>query len=137
MPLPVAVQRARGVELRVVDYRVEPMQALADSTGTATLTSKLAVDPDQIWRVERLVVQSTSGNLLNLQVTDGNTPSGGINFGLRDFGQQPKGFPQVAEYPAYLTLLGGQQFTLIATGAVANDVVAASLQYQIVMRVPA
>jgi hypothetical protein len=137
VPLPLSVQRLRGVLLQVVDYKVEPMQALADATGTATLTTKFSVDPDQIWRCERLVVQSASGNKLGLQVTDGTSASGPINFGLRDYGQMPAGFSQVAEWPAMLTLLGGQQFTLIATGAAANDVVAASLQYTIVMKVPA
>lgn len=137
MTLPLAVQRTRGVVLQVVDYKVEPMKGIADTTGTATLTTQLSVDPDQIWRIERLVVQSSSGRKLNLQVTDGTSPSGPINFGLRDFGQEPPGFPQVAEYPSMLTLLGGQQFTLIATGALAGDIVAASLQYAIVMKVPA
>jgi len=137
MTLPVSVQRTRGVQLLVIDYKVETMQAIADATGTATLTTKYAVDPDLIWRGERLVVQSNSANKLNLQVTDGSSAgAGGINFGLRDFGQAPTGFSQVAEYPAMLTLLGGQQFTLIATGAAVGDIVGASFQYAIMMKVP-
>lgn len=138
MTLPVAVQRAQGVALQVVDYRVEPLQAVADATGIVTLRTQRSVDPDQLWRIERLVVQSTSANRLSLQVTDGSTAgTGGINLGLRDYGQMPAVFPQVAEYPALLTLLGGQQFTLIATGAAAGDIVGASVQYAIMMRVPA
>lgn len=135
--LPRAVQTTYGVELRVVDYVVENMQAIANSAGVATLTTKYAVDPDKLWRGERLVVQSNSANKLSLQVTDGSTAgAGGINLGLRDFGQEPPAFAQVAEYPSMLTLLGGQQFTLIATGAAPGDIVAASFQYAIVMKVP-
>lgn len=137
MTLPRPVQLSRGVELRVIDYKVETMEAEADMTGTATLTTKFAVDPDKIWRGERLVVQSNSANKLTLQVTDGSTPgAGNINLGLRDFGLEPAGFPQVAEYPSMLTLLGSQQFTLIATGANPGDIVGASFQYAIVMKVP-
>jgi len=137
MTLPRNVQRAYGIELRVIDYKVETMQAIADATGTATLTAKYAVDPDLIWRGERLVVQSNSVNKLNLQVTDGSSAgAGGINLGLRDFGQMPAGFSQVAEYPAMLTLLGSQQFTLIATGAEPGDIVGASFQYAIMMKAP-
>jgi len=135
--LPRPVQLTHGVELRVIDYKVETMQAIADASGTATLTAKFSVDPDQLWRGERLVVQSNSANKLSLQVTDGSTAgAGGINLGLRDFGQEPPAFAQVAEYPSMLTLLGGQQFTLIATGAAQGDIVAASFQYAIVMKVP-
>lgn len=138
MTLPVAVQRSQGVALQVVDFKVEPMLALANAAGIATLTTKRAVDPDQLWRVERLVVQSSSGNQLNLTVTDGTQPNDkGINLGLRDFGKAPAGYPQVAEYPCPMTLLGDQQFTLIASGAAAGDQVAATVQYMIVMRVPA
>lgn len=137
MTLPRPVQITHGIELRVIDYKVETMVAIADATGTATLTAKLAVDPDQIWRGERLVVQHDSPNKLSLQVTDGSQPgTGGINLGLRDYGQAPAGFSQVAEYPSDLTLLGGQQFTLIATGARQGDIVGASFQYAIVMKVP-
>lgn len=135
--LPRSVQRAYGVELRVVDYRVEPMEAVANASGTATLTTKRSVDPDMIWRGERLVVQHNSANKLSLQVTDGSTAgAGNINLGLRDYGQAPSGFSQVAEYPADLTLLGGQQFTLIVTGANPGDIVGASFQYAIMMKVP-
>lgn len=138
MTIPIAVQRAKGVALQVVDIQVEPMLALADATGTATLTTKRPVDPDQLWRVERLVVQSSSGKQLNLTVTDGSQAnSQGINLGLRDFGKAPAGYPQVAEYPCPMTLLGNQQFTLIATGASAGDQVAATVQYMIMMRVQA
>lgn len=137
MTLPRNIQRTYGVELRVVDYKVETMEALADASGTATLTTKYAVDPDLIWRGERLVVQSNSANKLDLKVTDGSTPgAGNINLGLRDYGQAPTGFSQVAEYPAKLTLLGSQQFTLIATGANEGDIVGASFQYAIMMKVP-
>jgi len=136
MTLPVSVQRSQGVDLRVIDYRAEPLQGTADASGSVTLTTQRSVDPDQIWRIERLTVQSTSANKLNLQVTDGSTPNGPVNLGLRDFGQLPAGFPQVAEYPQPMTLLGNQQFTLIASGGAAGDIVTASVQYAIVMKVP-
>lgn len=137
MTLPKAVQLTRGVELRVIDYQVERMQAIADATGTAVLTTKYAVDPVQMWRGERLVVQSNSANKLTLQVTDGSeSGTGGINLGLRDYGEAPAGFSQVAEYPSKLTLLGGQQFTLTVTGAHEGDIVGACFQYAIVMKVP-
>ena len=137
MTLPRAVQRAYGIELRVIDYQVERMEGVANASGVATLTTKYSVDPDLIWRGERLVVQHNSANKLTLQVTDGSEAGlAGINLGLRDYGQAPASFSQVAEYPALLTLLGGQQFTLIASGAAPGDVVGASFQYAIVMRVP-
>lgn len=138
MTWPRSVQHTYGVTLRVVDYQVEPLQGVAGASGIVTLTTKSSVDPVQLWRVERLVVQSNSANKLNLQVTDGSQAGGGnINLGLRDFGQEPAGFPQVAEYPCPMTLLGGQQFTLIASGAASGDIVGASVQYAIMMRVPA
>lgn len=134
--LPRAVQTTYGVELRVIELKVEPLQATADASGTATLTTQRTVDPGQIWRVERLVVQSNSANKLSLQVTDGTSANPTLNTGLRDYGQMPAGYPQVAEYPAGLTMLGNQQFTLIATGAAKDDVVTACVQYAIVMKVP-
>src|SRR5438445_720140 len=48
MTLPLAVQHTRGVVLQVVDFKVEPMRAVADATGTATLTTPYSVDPAQI-----------------------------------------------------------------------------------------
>lgn len=130
--LPIAVQNAYGVQLRVIALCADPIQARADATGTATLLTKNSVDPDQMWRIERLTVTSTSGNQLSLTVTDGSF--------TRDAGVRPKPnpkeFPAVAEYVNPVTLLGSQQFTLIATGAEPGDVVTAIVQYQIVARVP-
>ncbi|MGH3414886.1 MAG: hypothetical protein ACRDVE_18020 [Actinocrinis sp.] len=136
MTYPRAAARTHGVELRVIDYKVEPMQAIADATGTATLTTQRSVQADEIWRIERLVMQAVSGRKLDLAVTDGATNSGAINIGLRDFGQMPAGFPQVAEYPQAVTLLPSQQYTVIATGAAAGDVVTGLVQYAIMMKVP-
>lgn len=129
MTLPRAVQLTHGVELRVIYLAVERLQATADATGTAILQTRYSTDPDQIWRIERLVVQSTSTNTLRLTVSDGTN--------TRDYGQMPAAFPQVAEYPQPMTILGGQWFTLTVTGAVAGDVITGTVQYQIVAKVPA
>lgn len=129
MTLPVAVQTAYGVELRVIDIQVKNLQAVANATGTATVQAADSVDPTQMWRIERLVVSSTSTQQLTLQIENGQGD-------LRDYGICPAGYPQVAEYPRTLTLLGGEQFTLIATEAEEGDVVKVSVQYQIVARVP-
>jgi hypothetical protein len=132
MTLPRAVQLAQGVALRTVDYVVEPFQGVLTAAGTLQITADY-VQPDQIWRIERLVVESTTANQLTLKVTDGTH--------TRDYGIMPApaplAFPQVAEYPRPMTILGSQQWTFQIGGLNIGDVVSGTLQYEIVMRVPA
>ncbi|SRR5579859_899442 len=132
MTLPRAVQSSVGVALRTIDYPVEPFQGILTAAGTLQITADY-VDPDKIWRIERLVVKSTSANQLTLEVTDGTH--------TRDYGimppPNPNTFPQVAEYPRPMTILGNQQWTLLVGGLNVGDVVSGTLQYELVTRVPA
>lgn len=132
MTLPVAVQKSRGVALQVIDYAVEPFQGILTAAGTLQITADY-VDPDQIWRIERLVVESTSAQQLTLKVTDGTHTR---DYGIMPF-PNPTSFPQVAEYPRPMTLLGNQQWTLQVGGLSVGDTVSGTLQYQVVTRVPA
>lgn len=136
MTLPKAVQLTQGVALQVIDYKVDPYQGTLAATGGTLQITADQIDPNQYWRVERLVVETTSANQLTLKVTDGTH--------TRDYGRMPLPqpnplgtFPQVAEYPQPMTLLGGQQWTLLVGGLSVGDVVSGTLQYEIVARVPA
>lgn len=132
MALPRAVQITTGVVLQVVDYQVVPMQVKADASGTATATYD-QIDPLYLWRVERLVVQHNSTNSLTVTVYGGAV--GPIN--IRDWTPVPAGFIGIAEYPTPMTVLGGQQLEVVATGANPGDVLTVSAQYALVQRVPA
>lgn len=133
MPLPVAIQRSAGVVLQEIDYPVQDAQAKADATGTATVTYG-QVDPTEIWRVERIVVQHNSTKQLAVTVYVGaGTPS---TIQGRDWTPLPPGVVGVAEYPRYLTVPGGAGLTVQATGANAGDVITVSTQYALVQRVP-
>jgi hypothetical protein len=131
--LPRAVQTQYGVVFQTVDFAVLPIQGTAGASGIITLAYD-PIDPAFLWRVERITVQSTSANQLTLTVKDSTDTTLPIHD--RDWTPLPSGFKAVSEYPAFLTIPGGQQLVIYATGAAAGDVVTAVTQYQLVQRVP-
>lgn len=133
MPLPVAIQRSAGVVLQEIDYPVEDMQAKANAAGVATVIYE-TVDPAEIWRVERIIVQHNSAKQLTVTVYVGTGSP--IAIQGRDWTPLPPGVVGVAEYPRYLTIPGGSGLTIQATGANSGDVVTVSVQYALVQRVP-
>lgn len=126
MVVPVNVSATIGTTVIVIDSK--PVKMGGTATGsTLTLQAQQSVDPSQFWRIARLVVTSTSNNTLGLTVTDGTD--------VRDYGQAPPGYPQVAEYPQFLRLFGSQILTLQVTNLNAGDQVVCTGEYDICMKV--
>lgn len=132
MALPRALALSSGVGLQVIDYQVVPAQAKADANGIA-LVSYGIIDPDYLWRVERLVVQHNSTNQLTVGVYGGNGAPQVTD--LRDWTPIPSGFIGVAEYPQLMTVLGGSFLSVQATGAHPGDILTVSAQWTLVQRV--
>lgn len=131
--LPTAVQRQSGVALQVVDYVVQPEQAVAKgANGAAVATiSYDTVDPAQLWRIERIVLSTTSTLPLACTVYGAST----LQINQRDWTPLPVGYIAVAEYPQPVTIQGGAQLQIVATGANPGDVLTANVQYALVQRV--
>lgn len=136
MPLPVALQLTQGVALQVVDYQVQPITGTLDATGSVLLTYD-TIDPTQLWRVERVVVQHSSAKQLTCTVYGGNDPRTPQARDIRDWTPIPSGFIAVAEYPQPMTILGGSFLSAKLTGGTQGDTVAMSAQWALVQRVPA
>lgn len=136
MPLPRAVQLTQGVALQVVDYQTRPLTGKLDATGSLVLAYD-GIDPDQLWRVERIVVQHSSAKQLTITAygtTDPRTPQ---PIDVRDWTPLPSGFIGVAEYPQPMTVLGGSFLAIKATGGNPGDTVTVNAQWALVARVPA
>lgn len=129
--LPTAVQTTSGVVLQVIDYVVQPLQAVANSAGIATITYD-TVDPSQLWRVERIVLSTDSPLPLDCTVYGASI----LPINIRDWTPLPVGFNAVAEYPQPVTIQGGAELQIVATGAAPGDVLTANVQYALVQRVP-
>ena len=132
MALPRALALSSGVGLQVIDYQIRPAQAKADATGTALVAYDI-IDPDYLWRVERLVVEHNSANQLAIGVYGGSGAPQVTD--LRDWTPLPTGFIGVAEYPQPMTILGGSFLSIQATGANPGDVLTVSAQWALVQRV--
>ena len=136
MPLPVALQLSQGVALQVVDYQVQPLTGKLDATGSLVLSYD-TIDPTQLWRVERVVVQHASAKQLTCTVYGGNDPRTPQARDVRDWTPIPSGFIAVAEYPQPMTVLGGSFLSVQLTGGNQNDTVVVSAQWALVQRVVA
>ncbi|MDB4872806.1 MAG: hypothetical protein JWL97_3810 [Gemmatimonadales bacterium] len=131
-PLPRSVAKAVGVDLQVVDYAVADKQAKAVAGGTATITFD-QVPGGYLWRVERIVVTTTSAQQVTVTAYAGDA----LPIRLRDSTPLPVGYSAVGEYPAMLTILDGLSLLVVVSGGVAGDTVTASVQYQLVQRAAA
>lgn len=129
-PLPVPVALSRGVELRPIDYQADQRQGRIDATGKA-LVEWDPPDNDQLWRIERIVVTSTSTATLGVSVYGGTVQPQN----LRDWTQLPPGWSGVAEYPAPMTIENGQWLALLFAGGLTGEQVTAHIQYQQVRKV--
>jgi hypothetical protein len=128
MVVPLNVTQSSGTQVIVIDSQELKLAGMcAPGQTTLSLASKSSVDPTQLWRIARLVVTSSSTNTLNLTVTDGTD--------VRDYGQLPPGFPQVAEYPQFMRLFGSQTFTLQVSNLNAGDTVTVVGEYDICAKV--
>lgn len=135
MALPRAIATTGGgLVLAVVDYQVLALQAKADANGNA-LVAYDQIDPLQLWRVERLVVQLTSTVQVNVTVYGGSSTPQRID--ARDWTPVPAGFVGVAEYPQPMTIPGGSFLSVQATGCTPGDTMTVSAQWALVQRVPA
>jgi hypothetical protein len=128
--LPTAIAQTSGVGLQDVDYVVDPQNVKAASGGTATVTYD-QVEQGYYWRVERIVVTTTSTAQTTVSVYVGDVSP--IN--LRDSTPLPVGFSAVAEYPAFLTVPGGQELQIVVSGGATGDAVTATVQYRLVQRI--
>jgi hypothetical protein len=127
-PLPVAVGQSTGVALQVVDYTSAQTQATA--TGSTVELEFDQVESGYLWRVERVVITTTSAGQLHAAVYAGYPSPGN----LRDATPIPAGLSGIAEYPVYLTVPSGVALTVQASGAAPGDVVTVHVQYQLVIR---
>lgn len=127
-PLPRAVALAQGVALEVVDYPVEDL--IGRATGGTLALAFDPVEPPFVWRVERIVVTTTSAAQLTVSVYAGDVSIGK----LRDATPLPVGQSAIAEYPQFLTIPSGVALTVVLSGTVAGDLGTASVQYQLVRR---
>lgn len=134
MALPKAVANTSGIALQVVDFQVLPRQALADATGTA-LVEYDVIDPDYLWRLERLIVQHNSTNQVTVTVYGGSGAPQRID--TRDWTPIPAGFIGVAEYPQPMTINGGSFLSVQGLGMNPGDALTVSAQWALVQRVPA
>jgi hypothetical protein len=129
--LPTAIAQTSGIVLQDVDYVVDPQNVKATSTGTATVSYD-QVEGGYYWRVERIVVTTTATVQTTVSVYVGDTS---LPINLRDSTPLPVGYSAVAEYPAYLTVPGGQQLQVVVSGGAAGDAVTSTVQYRLVQRV--
>lgn len=136
MPLPVALQLSQGVALQVVDYQTLPRTGTLDATGSAIIAYD-GIDPSQLWRVERLVIQHSSKKQLTITVYGTSDPRTPQPIDIRDWTPLPSGFIGVAEYPQFLTILGGSFLAIGVTGGTQGDTVTVNAQWTLVARVPA
>lgn len=127
-PLPVAVGVAHGVDLQVVDFATQNLQAKA--TGGVVEIDFDQPEQGYLWRVERIVVTTTAAKPLVCAVYAGYGSPGN----LRDWTPIPAGWSGIAEYPQFLTIPSGVGLALVFSGTVPNDVVTAHVQYQLVQR---
>lgn len=127
--LPRAVAQERGLALQVADYPVIDLQTKAAASGTARIDCD-QVEQGFLWRVERIVVTTTSATQVTVTAYAGDTTP----IKLRDSTPLPVGFSAVGEYPAFLTILPGTNLIVLVTGGAAGDTVTASVQYQLVQR---
>jgi len=128
--LPRAVALTQGVSLQTIDYVVTTLQAIVGADGTATITAP-EVPGGQLWRVERIVVTSSSANVITCSVYGGQTSPGQ----LRDWTPLPVGKAGVGEYDPPMTIESSTSLTLVFAGGVVGDVLTANLQYAVVQRI--
>lgn len=127
-PLPQALALQQGVALQVCDFVVE--QSWTRATGATAIIEFDAVDSPYLWRIERLVVTTTSALPLGVSVYAG--PVNAAN--LRDATPLPVGLTAIAEYPALLTIPSGVSLTVAVAGSAVGDIHSCSVQYQLVQR---
>lgn len=129
--LPVPAALTRGVTFQIIDYGEAELQAIADATGTATITWPY-LQQGQYWRIERLVVAGNSSAECFVFVYQGDTV---LPQRQRDGTPLPPGIIGVSEYPAYLTILPTSCLTVQITGASKGDVFSVTPQYQLVQKI--
>lgn len=122
-----------GVELQVIDYPEAELVATANAQGVAYAAFD-PIDPAQLWRVERIVVNGDSANTCEVTVYQNYTVTPQR---ARDWSPIPPGFVAIAEYPSFLTILAGSCLMLNIIGANPGDVFNIAAQYQLVSKVSA
>jgi len=136
--VPQAIGDAIGSSLLLVDFPADwTGQAVADSTGTASILTE-AAEPGFYWRVERQTTLTTdsSDNLVtppagaNLMVYKGTVAS---PIAFRD-GSQAPGL-DVADQSQPITLRPGEQLLFQWTGLAAGTIAYATVQYSLYQRV--
>jgi hypothetical protein len=131
-PLPRSVAQSQGLALQVIDYAVADLQTRAVAGGTATIEFE-QVESGYLWRVERIVVTTTSVNQVTVSAFAGDASP----IRLRDSIPVPAGYSAVGEYPAFLTILDNRSLTIVVSGGVSGDTVTGHVQYQLVQRIAA
>jgi acetyl esterase/lipase len=122
-----------GVALQVIDYPELELIATANAQGVAYVASD-PIDPAQLWRVERIVVNGDSANTCEVTVYQNYTVTPQR---ARDWSPIPPGFVAIAEYPSFLTILAGSCVALNITGANPGDLFNITVQYQLVAKTAA